>query len=123
MTVKTNLEPGAPNAKETKTFFNKYYNVEISYPAAEIDAVVSFFTKRGFDITPAISVATVILQQAKLENVPVFEVLDTLKGLDEVQISAVVAEVVNLNRPKTSVVGTRNINNEIKSLDNRNILL
>tara|TARA_R110001632_G_scaffold6326_4_gene25948 strand:- start:1680 stop:2042 length:363 start_codon:yes stop_codon:yes gene_type:complete len=119
MTVNTNLE--LTNNKETKTFFNQYYTVELSYPANEIDAVVNFFTKRGFEITPAVSVATVILQQAKLENVAVFEVLDTLKGLEEVQISAVVAEVVNLNRPKTSVVGTKS-NNQIQSLDHRNIL-
>jgi len=123
MTVNTNLETNKPVYTETKTFFNKYYTSELSYPASEIDAVISFFTKRGFDQKPAISVATVILQQAKLENVPVFQVLDTLKGLEDVQISAVVAEVVNLNRPITSVIGNRNITNEIKSLDTRNILL
>lgn len=121
MTVSTNLESTYPD-KETKTFFNRYYTAEISYPANEIDAVVNFFTKRGFDVKPAVSVATVILQQAKLESVPVFEVLDTLKGLDEVQISAVVAEVVNLNRPITSTVGAKS-NNQIQSLDTRNILL
>lgn len=120
-TITTNLEP-TNSGKETKTFFNKYYTTEISYPANEIDAVVSFFTKRGFDKTPAISVATAILQQAKNESVPVFEVLDTLTGLDSVQISAVVAQVVNLNRPITSVVGLRS-ENQIKSLDYRNILL
>lgn len=120
-TVNTNLEPRFPD-KETKTFFNKYYTAEVTYPANEIDAVVNFFTKRGFDLKPAVSVATVILQQAKLENVPVFEVLDTLKGLTEVQISGVVAEVVNLNRPITSVVGSRS-DNKIQSLDYRNILL
>lgn len=120
MTVSTNLAPTAAS-NETKTFFNQYYTVELSYPANEIDAVVNFFTKRGFDVTPAVSVATVILQQAKAENVPVFEVLDTLKGLDDVQISAVVAEVVNLNRPKTSVIGAKN-DNQIQSLDYRNIL-
>lgn len=120
MTVRTNLETNT--TQDTKTFFNKYYTVSLSYPANEIDAVVNFFTKRGFDKTPAISVATVILQQAKLENVPVFEVLDTLKGLQEVELSAVVAEVVNLNRPKTSVVGAKS-NNEIQSLDYRNILV
>lgn len=123
MTVRTNLETNQADFKETKTFFNRYYTAELSYPASEIDAVVSFFTKRGFDLKPAVSVATVILQQAKLENVAVFEVLDTLKGLEDVQISAVVAEVVNLNRPVTSVIGNRNITNEIKSLDSRNILL
>ena len=83
---------------------------------------MSFFTKRGFDTTAAISVATAILQQSKNENVPVFEVLDTLTGLDSVQISGVVAQVVNLNRPITSVVGSKS-KNQIKSLDTRNILL
>ena len=65
--ITTNLEPSTTN-RETKTFFNKYYTTEISYPANEIDAVVSFFTKRGFDTTAAISVATAILQQSKNEN-------------------------------------------------------
>jgi hypothetical protein len=118
--MSTNLQIDS-KSKETKTFFNQYYNVELSYPSNEVDAVVTFFTRRGFTKTAATSVSTALLQQAKLENVPVFEVLDTLKGLDDVQISGVVAEVINANRPKTSAVGSTN-NNKIQSLDNRNIL-
>lgn len=118
--MSTNLET-QPKSTDTKTFFNQYYTVEISYPANEVDAVVSFFTRRGFEKQSAISVATALLQQAKFENVPVFEVLDTLKGLDEIQISKVVADVINANRPKTSAVGLTN-SNKIQSLDSRNIL-
>ena len=109
------------NDKNVTEFFDNYFTEKLSFPTNEVDAVIGFFQKRGFDESSSISTATILLNQAKLDNVKVFELLDTLKGLEEVQISAVVAEVVNLNRPKTSVVGTKS-NNQIQSLDHRNIL-
>ena len=51
----------------------------------------------------------------------VFELLDTLKGLESVQISAVVAQVINYNRPSTSTIGFRRDNQDNLS-EKRNIL-
>jgi hypothetical protein len=88
-----------------KTFFDNYFLSQISFAASEIDAVVGFFTKRGFEIDAARSTAISILTQAKFENVKPFAVIDTLKGLTDVQLSRVVAEVLNNNRQATSALG------------------
>lgn len=96
------------SAAEVKEFYNKFYTTTISYPANQIDAVVGFFTKRGFDELAAVSVATAILQQAKIENVNVFKIVETLEGLSRVQLSDVVTQVLNSNRAKISTLGYRN---------------
>jgi len=93
---------------QVRQFFDRYYTEPLSYPASDVDAVVGFFEKRGFANAAAVSVSVVLLQQAKLDNVRVFALLDTLKGLSDIQISFVVAEILNFNRSKTSVLGLKN---------------
>jgi len=107
--------------KGVTKFFNTYFSKELSFPTNQVDAVVAFFTKRGFDKTAAISVASTLLQQAKIDSVNVFQLLDTLKGLDEVQLSAIVTEVLNYNRPKTSTLGYKRTESADK-IEKRNIV-
>ena len=96
MTVQTSLPP-----KEQKTeqrvveFFDQYFSKPIEVSANDYDAVISFFEKRGFDKTASASVGQAILTQAKLDEVNVFQLIDTLKGYTEVQLSKVVAQVLN----------------------------
>jgi len=95
------------SADPVKRYFNTYYKKQLAYPSNEVDAVIGFFTSRGFEKTSAIAVGTVMLQQAKLDDVNVFELLDTLKKTDSVQLSSVVTEVLNYNREKISTLGYR----------------
>ena len=88
-----------------KTFFDSYFLQQISFASNEIDAVVGFFQKRGFDQDAAQSTAISILTQAKFENIKPFVVIDTLKGLTDVQLSRVVTEVLNTKREATSALG------------------
>ena len=88
-----------------KQFFDKFFIHEVSFPANEIDASIGFFLKRGFDQDAAQSTAISILTQAKFENVKPFTVIDTLKGLSDVQLSRVVTEVLNTKREATSALG------------------
>ena len=88
-----------------KEFFDNYFNETLTFPGAEVDAVVGYFESRGFDKTSSISTASVILHQAKIDNVKVFELLDTLKGLNGTQLSYIVTEVLNNNRVNTSSLG------------------
>ena len=88
-----------------KTFFDSYFLQQISFASNEIDAVVGFFQKRGFDQDAAQSTAISILTQAKFENIKPFAVIDTLKGLTDVQLSRVVTEVLNTQREATSALG------------------
>jgi hypothetical protein len=92
---------------DVKKFFDKFFVHEVSFPSNQIDAVVGFFLKRGFDTESARSTAIVLLNQARLDNVNVFQLVDTLKTLTDVQLSQVVAQVLNAYREKISLLGYR----------------
>lgn len=115
------LEP-IDSSAEVKEFFDKYFVDPISYSATQVDSVVGFFLKRGFDQSSATGVSTVLLQQAKIDQVNVFTLLDTLKGLTEVQISGLVGEIVNYNRSKVSVIGFKT-ENTVSRQEARNIVV
>jgi hypothetical protein len=108
------------NDKRVTSFFDKYFTAKLEFASNEVDAVVAFFEKRGFEKSAAISTGSILLQQAKLDNIKVFVLLDTLKGFDEAKLSAVVAEVLNYNRLSTSVLGFKNTTNT-NTLEKRNI--
>lgn len=110
------------NDKRVTEFFDNYFTEKLSFPSNEVDAVVGFFEKRGFEKTSAISTATVLLNQAKLDNVKVFELLDTLRGLDNIQLSSVVTEVLNYNRLRTSTLGFK-LNQSVNTLEKRNVVV
>lgn len=109
------------SAAEVKEFFDKYFSKKISLTSNQVDSVVGFFKKRGFDTNSAIAVATVLLQQAKIDNVNIFQVVDTLQGLNEVQLSALVATILNTNRSRTSSIGYK-IENTAVTSERRNIV-
>ena len=115
------LEP-VDSTTEVKEFFDKYFDAPISYSATQVDSVIGFFLKRGFDENSATGVATVLLQQAKIDEVNVYTLLDTLKGLDDVQISGLVGEIVNYNRSKVSVIGFKT-ENTVARQESRNIVV
>lgn len=107
--------------KGVTKFFDTYFSKELSFPSNQVDAVVSFFTKRGFDKVSAISVSTTLLQQAKIDDVKIFQLLDTLSGLNEIQLSSIVTEILNYNRPKTSTLGFKRTESADK-IEKRNIV-
>lgn len=112
----------ADSADKTKLAFTNYFNKPLSFPSNEVDAVIGFFSKRDFDESAAIAVGTVIMQQAKLDGIKVFEVLDTLKGLNELQLSVVVTEIMNYNREKISTIGFK-IEDIVERTEARNIII
>lgn len=116
------IKENTDSSNEVRRFFNNYFNEPITFPAEQIDAVVGYFRGRGFDELASNSTAIVLLQQAKLDDVNVFQLLDTLKGLTELQLSAVVAEVLNYNRQKTSTLGFRQQDTS-ELLEKRNVVV
>lgn len=120
----TNLPPtiNVNQQADVKEFFDTYFSAKVSFPANEIDATIAFLVKRGFDTTSASSTAIVLLNQARNEGVPVFQLLDRLTALTDVQLSQVVAQVLNSYREKTSYLGYR-VATAINSYETRNILV
>jgi hypothetical protein len=123
MTKNINLptEQSADSAAGTKLFFDTYGQQPLEFAANDISAAKAFFQSRGFDGDAATLTAIVLLKQAKLDNIPVFKIIDTLKTFNGVQISAIVAEILNNNRSATSTLGYKLLNVE-KQNQTRNIL-
>jgi hypothetical protein len=99
-----------------------YFIEPVVFPAAEIDAVVGFFQKRGFVDLASNSTAIILLQQAKIDNVNVFTLLDTLGKLEDIKISAVISQVLNYNRQKISTLGYKR-DDTTDLLEKRNIVV
>ena len=60
--------------------------------------------------------------EIKIDGIKVFQLIETLKGLSEVQLSRVITEILNFNRDKTSRLGYATQNSEQK-FETRNIMI
>lgn len=121
--VQLNLpnKPDAGSGDKVKRYFNTYYGYQLEFPSNDVDAVIGFLINKGFDKVAAQSTGSVLLQQAKIDGIKVFELIDTLKGLDKLQLSYTVAQVLNFNRQKTSTLGFKVVGTE-SPLEARNIM-
>lgn len=115
------IQESTDSAAEVKLFYNEYFSKPLSFPSNQVDAVVGFFESRDFDRSAAVAVSSVLLRQSKLDGINVFELIDTLKGLQEVQLSAIVTEVMNANRDRISTIGFKLENNQ-EQVEARNII-
>ena len=106
----------------TINFLSGLGDAPVELNAAEYDAAKGFFEQRGYDTVAAESIAYVLSRQAKLDNVPVMKILDTLNaaGSDPIALNNLVGEILNLNRFKTSILGYKNPNPQ-NTLTKRNI--
>lgn len=107
--MNTNLPPEQiqDSAAATKLFFDTYGDQPLEFNATEVDACIAFFTKNGFEQDAAIITATALLKQSKIENVPIFRILDSLGKNSGIKLSALVAEILNNNRTASSTLGYR----------------
>ena len=74
----------------------------------------------GFDEQAARSTGIILLNQARIDNINPFELIDSLTGLSDVQLSQVVTSVLNTYRDKTSSLGYKLIIVD-ETLESRNI--
>jgi hypothetical protein len=105
----TNLPPvnKEDSGAATKLFFDRYGQNPLEFSANEVEASIGFFQSRGFDRDASIVVSVSLLKQAKADRTPVFQILDTLKTLTGLQLSALVGEILNNDRPASSTLGYR----------------
>ena len=111
----------ADSAASTKLFFDTYGSGFREFNAIDIDAATAFFTEKGFSKDAALITASTILKQSKIDGVPVFEILDTIKGFDSLQLNQLIASIMNNERVSTSVVGFKVDSTMPKNIE-RNIL-
>lgn len=118
--MNTNL-PIEVNNKEVRQFFDTYFQEQVTFPSQQIDAVLGFFTKRGFGEQASKSISIVLLNQARIDNVNVFELLDKLKNYNNTQLNAIITQILNFYRTKISVLGYKKTYTTF-SFETRNIL-
>lgn len=98
-------EKQSSNVETTIKFFDDFYQVPVEINGTALTAMTGFFETKGFLKNSAESVSIIILTQAKRDNLNAFQILDTLGGLDTLELSALVGEILNYNRFKTSSLG------------------
>lgn len=108
------------NDRTVNQFFNTYFSKKLEFASNEVIAVRGFFERKGFSKTAADAISIVLLQQAKIDGVKVFELIDTMKKYETNQLSELVTEILNHNRLNTSVLGIKKENTQT-TIENRNI--
>jgi len=96
---------------------------KIELNAAEYDAAIAFFQARDYDRQASESIAYVLMRQAKIDDVSVFKILDTLNARtssNPIELNNLVGEILNLNRFKTSILGYKSAGTE-NTLAKRNV--
>ena len=101
----TNLGVQKNDPQSLIDYVSGFNGDRFSFAAGEYDAVKGFFVNKGFAITSAESIAYIILRQARVDNVPVFQIIDQLAKTTTLELNEIIAEILNLNRFKTSVLG------------------
>lgn len=117
----SNLPANNTAANSMVKAYDAYLNKPLELETSTLSAMKGFFTSRGFEELSAESISVIIIKQAKNDGYSPMTILDTLNGLDNVQISALVSEILNYNRFKSSFLGYARKFNTVREVD-RNIL-
>jgi len=97
--------PVIKSQDSTVQAFDSYMNMPVEINSSVLAAMKGYFTNRDLGEVAAESIAVTIIRQAKQDNYNPMQILDTLKGLDNVQLSGLVSEILNYNRFKSSSLG------------------
>ena len=90
-------------------FFDDRFNSRLEFSSNDYDTVVNFFEKRNFETIASKTLAQVLLSEAKKENIKIFQLLDTFKGLNKTQLNSIILKILNESRSKVSQLGYRTI--------------
>lgn len=104
-TISSNLPISSSNSEATVQAFDSYYSSPIEINSTAYAAMTGYFSSKGFEKAAADSISTIIMRQAKKDNYNPMQILDSLKGLSSVELSGLVAEILNYNRLSTSSLG------------------
>ena len=105
MTGYSNIPPAATPSNETVKAFDNYFAQPTELEATVFAAMKGYFTNRGFDDVASESITIIIMTQAQSDGYKPMQILDTLKGLSNAELSGLVSEILNYNRFKSSSLG------------------
>lgn len=104
----SNLPLSSSNLESTVQAFDSYFTKPIEISSSVYAAMTGYFSSKGFEKSAAESISTIIIRQAKKDGYNPMKILDSLKGLSNVELSGVVGEILNYNRLSTSSLGVAN---------------
>jgi hypothetical protein len=88
------------------TAYNAAYGKPLALETNTFNLMKGFFEGKGFDTLASDTLATTFIRQASTDGYNAMEVLATLKTMDSFKLTAIVNEILNFNRYKTSYLGT-----------------
>jgi hypothetical protein len=111
MTTLTNLPTAqsTDSADRSRVYLNNFGQQGEEYPSNDVDATIGFLINKGFAAEAATVTGMVLLQQAKKDGFSVFKLLETLGSLEQLELTGLVAEILNQNRSQTSRLGFRTV--------------
>lgn len=113
----SNIPQTSTAQNTTVQAFNNFQSAPVELNATVLAAMKGYFTNRKFGEVAAEAIAITIMTQAQHDGYNPMQILDTLKGLNDTELSGLVSEILNYNRYKSSSLGyaqTFSTNIEIK---------
>jgi hypothetical protein len=107
--IYSNLPPATATASSsdaTNNEFNQYNDVPIQFDHNVLTAMKGMLENRGFSSDSSESISITIMIQSKRDGYNPMTVLESMKKLDENDLSQLLSEILNYNRLKTSVLGS-----------------
>jgi len=102
----SNIPPAAaPSDNSTLKAFDNYQSNVVEMDPAVFNAMKGYFTSKGFGEVAAETITSTFIVQSKNDGYNPMQILDILKGLSSVELSGLVAEILNYNRYKSSSLG------------------
>jgi len=98
-------ETTSNSANLTVQNLDNYYTTNLPMPAGAFDALKGFFEGNGFGVVASETIAHIIFYQAEIDGYNPLQVIENIQSLSSVDLTALVTEILNFNRFKTSVLG------------------
>lgn len=101
----SNLPINSSTSNAMVKAYDSYINAPLEVETSTYNTMKGFFGGKGFDEKSSEAMSMIIIRQAKQDGYSPMTILDTLKGFDNIEISALVSEILNYNRFKSSFLG------------------
>ena len=94
-----------PAVDRTVQVFDEFYQFAVEVDANEYDLVNSYFESVFESREAALNFSTTLFRIADNTNVPVLDLLDQIKGMDNIQLTAAMAYYLNGLRSPSTLLG------------------
>ena len=95
----------APPENKTKKFFDEYFQDPIYLSENEYDIAYAFFFKVTKEASSAKALLASVAQSAKRNNIPLIQVVQSLKSGDQVELNYNLSVFLNSTRASSSFLG------------------